>query len=88
MKPIITESNVEQIHSIKVFNAAVFQTDIEKTCLKSSAQGVKNTHINGKTMQTVKKRQIKSQIKVTAHLPFFKGLLKLNKFILLPRSIF
>ena len=63
INPIRTESEVEQIHSKKVFIAAFFQISIEKTCLKSSMSGESRTQIKGKRMKTVKKRKTANQMK-------------------------
>ena len=63
INPIRTESEVEQIHSKKVFIAAFFQISIEKTCFKSSMFGESRTQIKGKRMKTVKKRKTANQMK-------------------------
>ena len=62
INPIRTESEVEQIHSKKVFIVAFFQISIEKTCFKSSMFGENKTQIKGKRIKRDKKMKTANQI--------------------------
>ena len=63
INPIRTESEVEQIHSKKVFIVAFFQISIEKTCFKSSMFGENKTQIKGKRIKRDKKMKTANQMK-------------------------